>query len=73
MNINISETTEGSTNCCNYCKCVEENKHIFKNMVLVNRIHKCRIVDILTETQYIDMYERMRNKQIETYSKYMEK
>jgi len=39
----------------------------------MNRIHKCRIVDISTETQYVEMYERMRNKQIETYNKYMEK
>ena len=38
----------------------------------MNRVHKCRTVDILTETQYIDMYERMRNKQIETYNKSME-
>ena len=38
----------------------------------MNRIHKCRIVDTLTEIQYIEMYERMRNKQIETYCKYME-
>jgi len=54
-----------------FCKCVEDNKHIFKNKVLMRRIHKCRIVDILTETQYIEMYERMRNKQIEAYNKYM--
>ena len=33
----------------------------------------CKIVDILTETQYIDMYERIKIKQIEAYSKYMEK
>ena len=33
----------------------------------MNRIHKCRTVDDLTETQYIDMYERMRNKQIVTH------
>ena len=39
----------------------------------MNRIHKCRVVDILTKTQYIDMYERMKNKQIEAYKKYMEK
>ena len=53
-------------------KCVEEDKHIFKNTVLMNRIHKCRTVDILTETQYIEMYERMRNKQIEACNTYME-
>ena len=63
----MSETTENNTYCCSCCKCVEDNKHIFKNKVLMNRIHKCRIVNILTETQYIEMYERMRNKQIETY------
>ena len=38
--------------------------------MLINRVHKCRIVDILTETQYIEMYERMRKKQIQTYNKY---
>ena len=38
----------------------------------MNRTHKCRIVDILTEAQYIDMYERMRNTQIEAYNKSME-
>ena len=43
-----------------------------KNKVLMNRIHECRIVDILTDAQYVDMYERMRNKQIEAYNKYME-
>ena len=53
----MSETTEGSTYCCNFCKCVEDNKRIFKNKVLMNRIHKSRLVDILTETQYIEMYE----------------
>ena len=66
------ETTAGSTYCCNFCKCVEEEKHIFKNKALMNRIQKCGIVDLLTETQCIEMYERMRNKQIEAYSKYME-
>ena len=69
----MSETTEDRKCCCNFCKCVEDNKHIFKHKVLMNRIHKCRIVDSLTETQYIEMYERMRNKQIEAYNKYMEK
>ena len=39
----------------------------------MNRIHKCKIVDILTEAQYIEIYTRMRNTQIETYDKYMEK
>jgi len=38
----------------------------------MNSIHECRIVDILTDTQYIEMYERMKNKQIEAYNKYME-
>ena len=38
----------------------------------MNRIHKCRIVETLTETQYIDMYERMRSKQIEAYNNYLE-
>ena len=68
----MSETTEDSTYCCIFCKCVEGRKHIFKNKVLMTRIHKCRIVDILTETQYIELYERMRNKQIEAYNKYVE-
>ena len=35
----------------------------------MNRIHKCKIVDILTETQYTEMYERMRNKQIKAYNR----
>ena len=39
----------------------------------MNRIHKCKIVDSLTETRYIEMYEGMKNKQIEAYNKYMEK
>jgi hypothetical protein len=39
----------------------------------MNRIHKCRNVDISTETQYIEMYERIKNKQIDAYNKYMEK
>ena len=66
----MSETTEDSTYCCSFCKCVEDNQHIFENKVLMNRIHKCRSVDILTETLYIENYERMRSKQIETYNKY---
>ena len=49
-----------------------ENRHRFDNKVLMNRIHKSKIADILTETQYIDMYGRMKNKQIEAYNKYME-
>ena len=69
----MSETTEGHAYCYNFCKCVEDNKHILKDKVLMNRIHKCRIVDILTETQHIDMYERERNKRIEAFNKYMEK
>ena len=31
-----------------FCKCVEDNKHRFTNKVWMNRIHKCKIVDILT-------------------------
>ena len=58
----MSETTESKKYCCNFCKCVEDNKHIFTNKVLMNRIHKCKIVDILTEAQYIVMYERMKKK-----------
>ena len=68
----MSETTEDPTYCI-FCKCVEDDKHIFENTMLMNRIHKCRIVDNSTETKFIDMYERMRNNQIETYSKYIEK
>jgi len=73
MNIDMSKTTEGNTYCCMFCICVEDNKHIFKKKVLINRIHKCKIVDILTETQYIEMYERIKINQIEAYNKYMEK
>ena len=57
----MSETTEDITYCCNFRKCVEHNKHIFNNKMLINRCHKCKIVDILTETQYIEMHERMKN------------
>ena len=57
--------------CCKFCKCVEDNKHIFKNKVLISRIHKCKIVDILTGAQYIEMYERMKNR-MKKYNKYME-
>ena len=38
----------------------------------MNKIRKCKIVDILTETQYMEMYGRIEN-QNETYNKYMEK
>ena len=51
----MSETTEDSTDCCSFRKCVEDSKHIFKNKVLMNRIHKCMIVDLLTEIQYIEI------------------
>ena len=51
-----------------FCKCVEDNKHIFK--VLINQIRKRKTVDILTETQYIEMYDRTKNKQIDAYNKY---
>ena len=73
MNINMFGTTEDSAYCCIFCKCVEEDKRIFKNKVLMNRIHTCRIVDILTEARYIDMYERMNNKQLEAYTLHLEK
>ena len=41
--------------------------------MLIIRIHKCKFVDALTETQYIDMYGRSKIKQIEAYNKCMEK
>ena len=72
INVNMSETTEGRERCRIFCTCVEDNKHIFKDKVLMNRIHKCRIVDILTESQKNEIYERIRIKQSETYNKYME-
>ena len=56
----MSETTEDRKCSCILCKCVEDNKHVFTNNVLTNGIHKCKIVDILTEAQYIEMYERMK-------------
>ena len=68
--MNMSETTEARAYCCIFCTCVEDNKQRFRNKVLMNRIHKCRSVDILTETLYIENYERMRSKTIETYNKY---
>ena len=49
------------------------NREVFlKTKVLINRIHKCKIVEILTEIQYIEMYERMKSKQIDSYNEYME-
>ena len=69
----MSETTESKQYCCNFCKCVKDNKHRFKNKVLINRIHKCKFVDILLEAQYIEMYERIGLKQNQTYNRYMEK
>ena len=30
----------------------------------------CKFVDILMEAQYLEMYERMKNKQNEAYNKY---
>ena len=39
----------------------------------MNIINKCKIVNILTEAQYIEIYDRIKNKQIEAYNKYMEK
>ena len=73
INIKMSESAESKQCCCIFCKCVEDNKHILKNKVLINRIHKCKILDILTETQYIEMYERVKHTQIDTYNKYMER
>ena len=69
----MSKTIEDNTYIRNFCKCVEDNKHLFKDKVLINRTHKCKIRDILTETQYIEMYERIKNTQIEAYNKCMEK
>ena len=73
MNINMSETTEDSTYCCEFCEYINEHSDVLKNKVLINRIHKCKVLDIFTETQYIEMYEIMKNNQIEAYDKYMEK
>ena len=53
----MSETTEVSTYCCKFCEYINEHRDVFKNKVLINRIHKCKIFDILTETQYIEMKE----------------
>ena len=69
----MSESTESKMYCCNFCKCVEDNKHISKNKVLIQRIHKCKFVYILMEAQYIEMYERIGLKQNQTYNRYMEK
>ena len=60
----MSKTTEGNKYCCIFCKCVEDIRHRFKNKVLINRIHKCK---------FVDMYGRSKIKQIEAYNKYMEK
>ena len=66
----MSKTTEDNTYCCNCCRCVEDNRHRVKNKALINRIHKCKILDILTETQYIEMYERIKSKQTDGYNRY---
>ena len=68
----MSETTQDRKCCCNLCKCVKDNKHIFSNKVLMNSMHKCSSVDTLTETHCIEMYARIRNEQIDTYNRYME-
>ena len=60
----MSETREERKCCCNVCECVEDNKHIFENKVLMNRIHKCKIVYISTEAQYIEMYDRMKKNRM---------
>ena len=59
ININMSDTTGDNTDCCKFCEYINEHRDIFKNKVLINRIHKCKIVDILTEKQYIDMYDKV--------------
>ena len=69
--MNMSESTESKMYCCNFCKCVEDNKHIFKNNALINRIHKCKFVDILMEAQYIEMSEIIKLRQTQTYNKYI--
>ena len=66
-------TTEDNKYGCKFCEYINEHRDIFKNKVLINRIHKCKIVDILTERQDIEMYERMKNKRIQAFKKYMEK
>ena len=62
----MSKSTEGKTYCCNFGKGVEDNKQIFKNKMLINRIHKCKFVDILMKAQYIGMYERIECKHNQT-------
>ena len=69
-NENMSENTESKKYCCNFC--VEDNKPIFKNKVLINSIHKCKFVDSLMQAQYIEMYERIQLNQNQTYNRYME-
>ena len=54
----MSESTESKKYRFNFCRCVEDNKHVFKNTVLINRIHKCKFVDILMEAEYVEMYEK---------------
>ena len=68
----MSETTKGRECCCIFCKCVEGNKHIFKNNVLI-KIHKCKFADILLEAQNSQMCGRIKLKQNTIYNKYMEK
>ena len=72
ININMSGTTEDNTYCCKFCEYINERRDAFKNKVLINRIHKCKIVAVLAETQYIEIYGEIKNKQIEACNKYME-
>ena len=70
-----------------FCRCFWVNNFFILKLILYMMIFesRCRprlfqrciniffkIVDILTETQYIEMYERMK-KLIETYNDYIEK
>ena len=57
----MSETTEYCKCRCNSCECVEDDKHIFKIMCWWIEF-MCKIVGILTEEQYIEMYERISKK-----------
>ena len=62
------ETAEDNTNYRKSCEYLNERRDVFKYHVLINRIHKRKSVGILTETQYIEMYERMQNKQTDAYN-----
>ena len=55
--IDMSETTDDDTYCNRFCGYINEHRDVFKNEVLVSRSHKCKIVDILTDTIFWNLWK----------------